>query len=69
VLSLIAFILAHWGYLLQAEEELDWKAAAQRILELLLPQVVLTLLIKEIERLRPLAQQQGLDFQILGCKI
>lgn len=70
VLSLIAFVLAHWGYLLQGSPDtLDWGEAARTALERLLPALVSSLLLRELERLRPLMRQQGLDVNITYCKI
>lgn len=70
VLSLIAYLLAHWVYLSTASSALpDWGKAAQLALEALLPQLVLLLLLLEINRLQPLARVHGLDVQITRCKI
>jgi len=66
VLSLIAYLLAHWAYLSTASSSLpDWGEAAQLALETLLPHLVLLLLLLEIKRLQPLALAHGLDIQIL----
>ena len=70
VLSLIAYLLAHWAYLSTASSALpDWGQAAQLALEVFLPQLVLLLLLLEIQRLQPLVQTQGFDIQISRCKI
>jgi len=70
VLSLIAYLLAHWVYLSTASTDLpDWGAAASLALQLLLPQLVLLLLLLEIYHLQPLAQTQGFDIQINRCKM
>jgi hypothetical protein len=70
VLSLLAYVLAHWAYLTTAPTNLpDWGVAAQLALETFLPQLVLFLLVLDIERLQPLAQTQGIDIHILRCKI
>lgn len=70
VLSLVAYLLAHWAYLSTASTDLpDWGQAARLALEALLPQLVLFLLLLEIQRLQPLAQTHGLDIQITRCKI
>lgn len=42
----------------------DWGQAAQLALEALVPQLVLFLLVLEIQRLQPLARNQGIDIQI-----
>lgn len=70
VLSLIAYLLTHWAYLLTASSALpDWGQAAQLALEVFLPQLVVLLLLREIARIRPLARVQGFDIQVLCCKI
>lgn len=70
VLSLIAYLLAHWAYLSTAATALpDWGQAAQLALEVLLPQLVVLLLLLEIHRLQSLARVQGFDIQITCCKI
>lgn len=70
VLSLIAYLLAHWAYLSIASPILlDWGAAAKLALELFLPQLVVMLLLLELRRLQPLVQAQGLEIQITRCKI
>ncbi len=70
VLSLIAYLLAHWAYLSMGLSALpDWGEAAQLALESLLPQLVLFLLLLDIQRLQPLARAQGFDIQVTRCKI
>jgi hypothetical protein len=70
VLSLIAFVLAMWGcFLMEMTTIPDWGIAAAVALEHFFPLVALTILIQDIERLRPLARQHGLDIQISWCKI
>lgn len=70
VLSLVAFILAHWGYLAMDSGALpDWVVAATVVLEAALADVLVTLLLADIERKRPLLKQQGIDVQINRCKI
>lgn len=61
VLSLLSFILTHWHYLDSEQKQplIDWGEAAQNALEFLLPQLVITQLLLEIERLQSLAQQVG----------
>ena len=60
VLSLIAFILAHWAYLSTNPLELpDWGACAYLALQTLLPEVVVSLLLLEVERTRPLLKAFG----------
>ncbi len=70
VLSLIAYLLAHWAYLSTNTTDLpDWGAAALLALQAFLPQLVLFLLLLEIERLRPLCCAQGIDIQFTRCKM
>ncbi len=70
VLSVIAYLLAHWAYLSTNTTDLpDWEQAALLALEVFLPQLVLFLLLLEIERLRPLCCTQGIDIQITRCKM
>lgn len=70
VLSLIAYLLAHWAYLTTAsQQQPDWGEAARLALSAFLPQLVLFLLLLEIERLLPLARSHGIDIQITRCKI
>jgi hypothetical protein len=69
VLSLLAYLLAHWAYLSTATIELpDWGQAARLALEALLPHLVMLLLL-DLERLQPLARSLGFDIQITRCKI
>lgn len=70
VLSLIAYLLAHWAYLSTASPDLpDWGEAAKLALEVFLPQLLMLLLLLEVQRLQPLAQLQGFEIQVLRCKI
>lgn len=64
VLSLTAYLLAHWTYLHSGGGTLpDWGEAAQSALELLLPLMALLPLLADIQRLRPLAKSYGLDIK------
>lgn len=70
VLSLMSFVLALWGYWINGLSSTpDWGVAAQTALAFFFPSLVLSLLLLEIERLRPIAIQQGIDIQISRCKI
>ncbi|MDZ4876633.1 MAG: IS701 family transposase ISAcma37 [Chroococcidiopsis cubana SAG 39.79] len=70
VLSLIAYLLAHWAYLSTASPNLpDWAEAAKLALEVLLPQLVILPLLLEFQRLQPLLRTQGLELQITRCKM
>lgn len=70
VLSLIAYLLAHWAYLSTAFPNLpDWREAAKLALEVFLPQLVVLLLLLEVRRLQPLLRTPDLEIQITRCKI
>ena len=70
VLALIAFVLAHWGYLWLNPGTLpDWQQAAQAIVENCLADVVVVLLLAELERRRSLLEGCGWQVQITRCKI
>jgi hypothetical protein len=70
VLSLIAYILAHWAYLSTQLPDLpDWGEAAQTALEFILPQILVSLLLLNIEHLIPLARSYGFYIHISRCKI
>ncbi len=70
VLSLIAYILAHWAYLSTATTDLpDWGQAAPLAFQAILPELLLCFLLLDLERLRPLALSHGIDIQISRCKI
>lgn len=65
VLSLLAYILAHWAYLsTPLGKQLDWGKAADVALSTCLPNLVLFLLLMQIERLHPLAQTHGINIYI-----
>lgn len=70
LLSLIAYLLAHWGYLSQGREGLPrWGEAAWTILEKILPQTVIEGLLMEIEKHSALLRSHGLEVKVDGCKI
>jgi hypothetical protein len=70
VLSLIAYLLAHWAYLSSDTTDLpDWGQAAQIALQAILPQLLLFLFLLELERMRPLALSYGIYIQLSRCKI
>jgi len=65
VLSLIAFILADWAYLSTHPSQLpDWGACARLVLQTLLPEVLVSLLLLQVERTRPLLRAFGLSLQL-----
>ena len=70
ILSLTAYLIAHWTYLgIQFPSPPDWGHAAQTALESIFPQIVVSLLLLEIERLIPIARSCGFDIHISRCKM
>jgi Transposase DDE domain len=71
ILSLVAYLLAHWAYLSTESSTalIDWAKAAETALHLLLPQLASLLLLLEVSRLHALLRSQGFDIQISRCKI
>ena len=70
LLSLIAYLLAHWGHLIQGREGLPrWGEAAQTILEAVLPQTVIESLLMEIEQRSALLRSHGIEVSVGRCKI
>ena len=70
ILSLIAYLIAHWAYLSTQSPNLpDWGEAAQTALESIFPHIVVSLLLLSIERLTTLARSHGFDIHISRCKI
>jgi hypothetical protein len=70
ILSIAAYLLAHWAYLsFDFPHPLDWGQAASLALSTFLPHLVLSLLLLDIERLRPLTLSHGIDITISNCKI
>lgn len=67
VISMIAYVLAHWAYLWSSRSiPPDWGKASQLAAEALFPQVVLGNLLLELQRTRSLARQNGLDLVVTG---
>ncbi len=65
VLSLIAYLLAHFACLWSGITTLpDWGVASRLALETLFPSLVVLLLVIEIRRCRPLARAIGLDITV-----
>lgn len=57
VLSLIAFILAHWAYLSSNTLDLpDWADAAQTALELIFPQILVSSFLLDLAQMMPLVR-------------
>ena len=70
VLSLTAYLLAHWAHLHLGGGALpNWGEAARSALELLFPLMALFPLLVEIQRLQPLAKHYGLDINVTCCKM
>lgn len=70
LLSMIAYVLAHWGYLSEGREGLPrWGAAARKILEEVLPQTVIEGLLMEIEERSALLRRHGIEVRVDRCKI
>jgi hypothetical protein len=70
VLSLIAYILAHWAYLSTQLPNLpDWGEAAQAARQFIFPQILVSLFLLDIEHLIPLARSYGFNIHISRCKI
>jgi hypothetical protein len=62
--------VAHWTYLLTQSRPLpDWGEAAQTAKESIFPQIVVSHMLLDIERLIPLARSYGFDINISRCKI
>jgi hypothetical protein len=70
VLSMIAYLLAHWGHLSQGREGLpQWSTAARTILEEMLPKTVIEGLLAEIEQRSAMLRSHGIEVSVNGCKI
>jgi len=64
ILSLIAYLLAHWVDLWAWPPVLDWKATARLTLEKLLPSVLWSQLLRQIKHNADIAAQYGFDIVI-----
>lgn len=70
ILSLTAYLIAHWTYLItQSRPFPDWGEAAQTALETIFPKIVMSLLLHDIERLDHLIRGSGFNITISRCKI
>ncbi len=70
VLSLTAYLLAHWVHLHSGGKDLpDWGEAAQKALELLLPLMALLPLLAKVQRLRHDAKRYGLDISVTWTQL
>jgi hypothetical protein len=69
-ISLVAYLLAHWGYLSQGRAGLPrWGVAARTILEEVLAETVIEGLLMEIKERGALLRSHGIDVRINRCKI
>ena len=70
ILSFVTFFIVHWTYLsTYLPFPPDWGEAAQIALESLLPKIVVSLLLLDIDRLVPIARSCGFDIHIFRCKM
>ena len=70
VMSLMGYLLAHWGYLSQGREGLPrWGEAARTILEEALGETVIEGILMEIEERGALLRSQGIEVRVDRCKI
>lgn len=70
ILSLISFVLVHWIYLSSdPSQPPQWKQASFLALELLMPQIVVSQLLLEIERKRELLASLGLKLELFQIEI
>ncbi|ARV60620.1 hypothetical protein BZZ01_20185 [Nostocales cyanobacterium HT-58-2] len=70
ILSLTAYLIAHWSYMhTQPTSPPDWGQAAQIALESIFPQILVYFLLLNIERLTPLARSCSFDIYISRCKM
>jgi hypothetical protein len=71
ILSLTAYLLAHWGHLSTAPATAlpDWAKAAEIALHLLLPQLTILLALLEVSRLESLLQSQGFHIHLSRCNM
>jgi hypothetical protein len=69
ILSLIAYILAHWAHLSTPTDLPDWGKAAQRALQVCFPQLLLFLFLLNLERMRKFIFGFDFNIQFFRCKI
>ncbi len=70
LMSLMAYLLAHWGHLSQGREGLPrWTEAARTILEEALAEIVIEDLLREIEERGALLRSHGIEVRVDRCKI
>jgi len=67
LLSLLAYLLAHWAYLSTGLNTLpSWGEVARLALDMYFPQLVVMLLVIDIKRTHSLARRQGLEITVSG---
>lgn len=70
VLSLLAYLLAHWGHLIGgAQRAPRWGEAATTIVEEVFSEAVVEGLLREIERRGSLLRRHGVEVKVERCKI
>jgi hypothetical protein len=70
ILCFTAYLIAHWTYLsTQSSSIPDWGEASKTARESIFPQIVVSLLLLEIERLIPLVRSCGFDIYFFRCKM
>jgi hypothetical protein len=70
LLSMIAYVLAHWGHLSEGRAGRPrWGEAARVILETVLPQTVIEGLLREIKQRSDLLRSHGIEVSVQRCKI
>jgi hypothetical protein len=70
ILSLTAYLIAHWAYLhTQSTSPPNWGQAAKSALESIFPHILVYLLLHNVERLTSLVRSCGFDISISRCKM
>ena len=64
ILSLIAYLLAHWHFLDSEQTTLDWQQAAQEARDALFPQEVVAYFLQESKRIQPILAKLGISVNI-----
>lgn len=67
VLSMVAYLLAHWAHLWSGGGTLpNWGEVSRLAIDPLFPQLALLVLLMNMKRLRSVARTQGLDLTVTG---
>jgi hypothetical protein len=70
ILSLTAYLIAHWTYLhIKSASPPDWGQAAKIALESIFSKIVVYFILLNIESVAHLARSCGFDIHISRCKI